>query len=64
MIIVKVSHHGIYSLTIGAGPRTGRKTIFRLDILVGNFGVPLKRSSRANQLALLFTVQPKIPDFL
>ena len=35
------------SLTIGAGPGNGRKknemsTIFRLDIAVGNFGLPLK----------------------
>ena len=63
------------SLTIGVGLGTGTEkskwnTIFRLDIPVGNFGVPLKTfrlfgkfSGRANQNSLSFTFQPKFPDF-
>ena len=51
------------SLTIGAGSGTGRNKLFRSDIQVGNFGVPLKRSVYSGdfpvgqaKLALTFTV--------
>ena len=51
------------SLTIGAGSGTGGNKLFRSDILLGNFGVPLKRSVYSGDFpvgqtkqALTFTV--------
>ena len=38
-------------------------SLFSSDIPVGNFGGPLKHCRQA-KLALLYTVQPKIRDFL